>query len=69
MYSFVLPHTVENQDENWISKADWDEVLKDYKGGVDYPISLFWKDLMKQYPEAKVSILRTNVQRPWLTQM
>ena len=35
----------------------WKKVLfkvERLSAGVDYPISLFWKDLIKMYPNAKV---------------
>jgi len=36
--------------------AEWREFVRDERlsAGVDYPISLFWKDLVKMYPNAKV---------------
>ena len=35
--------------------------MKDYKGGVDYPVSFFYKELLEVYPEAKVLM---NVRDP-----
>ena len=28
--------------------------MDEFRGGVDYPVSLFYKELMEAYPEAKV---------------
>ncbi len=36
------------------SDADWRTILADYRGGVDYPISFFYKEIYKAYPNAKV---------------
>ena len=35
--------------------------------GVDYPISLFWKDLVKMYPNAKVCLLIITPSLWWNT--
>jgi len=35
--------------------------MEDYKGGVDYPVSYFYKELMVAYPNAKVLL---NVRNP-----
>ena len=39
------------------SDAEWREFVRDERlsAGVDYPLSLFWKDLVKMYPNAKVT--------------
>jgi len=44
-----------------ISKSEWQTILADYKGGVDYPISFFYKEIMEVYPNAKVLL---NVRDP-----
>ncbi len=43
----------------WEAVADgqppqWDVLLGDYQAGVDAPVSLYYKQLMAQYPDAKV---------------
>ena len=39
-----------------VSEVEWRQFIKTERlsAGVDYPISLFWKDLVKIYPNAKV---------------
>jgi len=37
-----------------ITKGDWEVLLEDYVAGVDYPISLFYKDILKVQPNVKV---------------
>jgi len=39
-----------------VSEVEWRQFIKAERlsAGVDYPISLFWKDLVKIYPNAKV---------------
>jgi Sulfotransferase domain len=34
--------------------ADWDALLGDFQSAVDWPPSMYYKELMQQYPEAKV---------------
>jgi len=43
------------------SLTDWKKTMADYKGGVDYPVSFFYKELMVAYPKAKVLL---NVRDP-----
>ncbi|KAA3657063.1 MAG: sulfotransferase family protein [Chloroflexi bacterium] len=33
--------------------ADWLNLLQDYQAAVDFPISLYWRELMDVYPNAK----------------
>lgn len=35
-------------------KVDWDEVFSGYRSQVDWPGARYWRELAKQYPEAKV---------------
>merc|ERR550519_1732815 len=44
-----------------INKNDWITLLSDYRGGVDYPISFYYKEIMEVYPNAKVLL---NVRDP-----
>ena len=39
-----------------VAEGDWRKFVKDERlsAGVDYPMSLFWKDLLSIYPSAKV---------------
>ena len=45
-----------------VSEVEWRQFIKAERlsAGVDYPISLLWKDLVKIYPNAKVgnSVIR-----------
>jgi len=43
------------------SIADWKEAMADFRGGVDYPVSFYYKELMKAYPNAKVLL---NIRDP-----
>jgi len=44
-----------------ISKEGWKTILDEYAGGVDYPVSHFYKEILKVYPDAKVLL---NVRDP-----
>ena len=35
-------------------RRDWEEILEDYVAGVDYPISLFYKEILQVEPNVKV---------------
>ncbi|MFI5172827.1 MAG: sulfotransferase family protein, partial [Chitinophagales bacterium] len=35
-------------------EVDWDKLLTGYKSGVDFPIILFYKELMAKYPNARI---------------
>merc|ERR1712066_586911 len=37
-----------------ITRADWDLILQDYVAGLDYPVSLFYKEIMQVHPNVKV---------------
>ncbi len=37
-----------------LSDDDWRTILAEYRGGLDYPISFFYKEIYKAYPNAKV---------------
>jgi len=50
----------EMKSEHWRSFFQ----RKNYVTGVDYPVSAFWKDLMKVYPDAKV-VLSTRDPKTW----
>ena len=43
------------------SLTDWKKTMADYKGGVDYPVSFFYKELMVAYPKAKVFYVRKSM--------
>jgi len=36
------------------SVEDWQDVMGSYRGGVDFPISLYYQELMEAFPNAKV---------------
>ena len=42
---------------------DWQRFLGDYKAGLDYPLSAFYKKLMTAFPEAKVILTVRDPQR------
>ncbi len=35
-------------------RPGWDEIFEGYQASVDFPSSVYWKDLAEAYPEAKV---------------
>jgi hypothetical protein len=35
-------------------KADWERLFGGYQAAVDWPVVMYYKDLMTVYPEAKV---------------
>lgn len=43
------------------STDDWVKTLSEYRGGVDYPISFFYKEIMEAFPDAKILL---NVRDP-----
>ena len=46
--------------------ADWKHIFQNYQATVDWPSTLFYKDLMAVYPDAKV-ILTTRDPERWYT--
>ena len=44
-----------------VFREGWETLLSDYVGGVDYPVSHFYKEILEIYPEAKVLL---NVRDP-----
>lgn len=44
--------------------VDWDTLFKDYQSIVDFPGSIYYKELFKQYPDAKV-ILSVRDPEKW----
>jgi len=44
-------------------EIDWQDFLGDYKAGLDYPLSAFYKELMAAFPEAKVILTVRDPQR------
>ena len=47
--------------EGKASEAGYRETLADFRGGVDYPVARFYKDILAAHPEAKVLL---NVRDP-----
>ncbi|MCH7662727.1 MAG: sulfotransferase family protein [Chloroflexi bacterium] len=52
----------------WLAAAegeqvDWDGLLGNYQAGLDYPLSVFYKELLAVYPEAKVILTVRDPQR------
>ena len=47
-----------------ITKEEWRIILSEYRAGVDYPVSFFYKEIMEVYPEAKV-LLNVRDPRKW----
>lgn len=46
------------------SPEEWQEFLHGFRGGVDYPISLFYEELMEIFPNAKV-VLTVREPESW----
>ncbi|OAA43579.1 hypothetical protein ISF_09664 [Cordyceps fumosorosea ARSEF 2679] len=46
--------------EGTFTKLDWDRLLGDCQGCIDYPSALFAADLVRLYPEAKVVMLNRD---------
>ena len=54
--------------KTWLAAAegqevDWVSLLGEYQAGLDYPLSVFYKELMGVYPEAKVILTVRDPQR------
>ena len=45
----------------YIFREGWKSLLSGYRGGVDYPVSHFYKEILEVYPNAKVLL---NVRDP-----
>jgi hypothetical protein len=45
-------------------EVDWSAFLDNYKSGLDYPLSAYYKELMAVFPDAKV-ILTVRDPQPW----
>lgn len=43
--------------------TDWDSLFAGYQSAVDYPATLFYQDLMKHYPDAKVLLTVRDPER------
>lgn len=35
-------------------KPDWDTIYKDYRSAVDFPVSVYWRELAEFYPDAMI---------------
>ena len=49
----------EGRAEPWLAilagkQPKWDEILGGFQAGVDFPVCLYYKELMAEYPDAKV---------------
>ena len=42
-------------------RSEWREILAGYRGGVDYPVSFFYKEIMTVFPDARVLL---NIRDP-----
>lgn len=42
----------ENAAKN--KEVDWDKLFENYQSGCDFPVCIFYKELLKKYPDAKV---------------
>ena len=42
---------------------DWDEVFAGYRSTVDFPASVFWRELADRYPDAKVILSLRDAER------
>jgi len=49
------PGKADDWTKAWRKEAvDWDQVFAGYRSAVDFPVSLFYQELMEKYPQAKV---------------
>jgi hypothetical protein len=58
-YHMVEVFTHPGHSEAWeeaarSGTADWNALIGEYKAAVDWPSSYFWRELMAEYPDAKV---------------
>lgn len=44
-------------------EINWDEILGKYQSGVDYPLAIYYKELMAAYPDAKVLLTVRDPQK------
>ena len=51
--AYVDSSDLENNPKHYLKETQVERL----SAGVDYPISLFWKDLIKMYPNAKVHFI------------
>jgi hypothetical protein len=59
--------------DTWMDAAegrsvDWEVLFEGYQATVDFPASLFYKELFRQYPNAKVILTKRNPER-WYASM
>jgi hypothetical protein len=47
---------------------EWDDILRGYESGVDWPLCHFWQPLSERYPEAKI-LLTVRPADEWYTSM
>lgn len=43
--------------------TDWDSLFRDYNSGVDFPVSMYYKELADHYPEAKVILTYRDAEK------
>lgn len=43
--------------------TDWDRIFHGYQSAVDFPVSAYYKELMEQYPEAKIILTVRDPER------
>lgn len=52
---FANPNDIKHWNNAALGKpVDWDTLFNGYKAVVDFPGSLYYKDLLKKYPDAKI---------------
>jgi len=64
--SYHMFENYNNDNSNfWIralkdEKCDFEEVFSKYNSTTDYPASVFWEDILKQYPNSKVVLTKRD---------
>ena len=48
---------------------DWDTFLAGYAAGVDWPVSCFWRELARAYPDAIVLLSHRSTPEEWFGSM
>lgn len=57
------------QDAGNADSAGWREFLAGYAAAVDFPASLFWRELMEAFPDAPVLLSRRDTPESWYRSM
>ncbi len=61
---FERPHDIPLWRAAAAGEPDWDRLLSDFRSTADAPGCIFWRDLIAQYPDARV-VLTTRSPESW----